>query len=178
MIAQIVPWKRHDLFLKAASILVPQYPNLRLLIVGKDPWGLHGGYYEELVRLSSEAGLKERVTFLGQREDVGTILAASDLAVLPSEKEPFGRVVVEAFWSGTPIVVSDDGAPADLVTDGETGLHFRSGDAEDLASKIHIVLSNQALGAELSRRGKRETAKYDVGLHADRVAEAYREILL
>ena len=178
VIAQIVPWKRHDLLLKAASILVHEDPDLRFLIVGKDPWGAHGAYYEDLVRLASESRLDERVAFLGQREDVGTILAASDVVVLPSEREPFGRVVVEAFWSGTPIVVSDDGAPADLVTDGETGLHFRSGDAEDLASKIHRVLSNRALGAELSRRGKQEADKYDVELHADRVAEAYGELLL
>jgi glycosyltransferase involved in cell wall biosynthesis len=136
LVAQLVPWKRHDLFIEAAAQLLSRRSDLHFLIVGSDPWGLNRAYQKMLVERANEPRLAGRVRFLGQRNDVGTILAASDIAVLPSENEPFDRVLVESWWAGTPVVATNQGGPAEIIEDGVTGLLFHKGDAKDLARQM------------------------------------------
>src|SRR5262245_23237760 len=88
-----------------------------------------------LANMVAQASLQGRVEWLGRRSpvEVYELMGRARCIVVPSEwHEPFGRVVVEALAKGTPIVVSDIGAPRDLVADGVTGFHFRSGDPLDL----------------------------------------------
>lgn len=177
MIAQLVPWKRHDLFVEAASLLAESGENLCFMIVGSDPWKVHAGYEQRLHKLVTDAGLGDHVTFAGQRNDVGAILAASDVVVLPSDNEPFGRVVVEAWWAGKPVVVSDGGGPAELVEDGRTGLVFPHGDASALACAIRRLAANPDIRGKLGEAGRREAPGYDVGVHAEAVTELYRELV-
>lgn len=177
MVAQMVPWKRHDLFVEAALKLAPGAPDVHFLVVGGDLWGLHSEYVDSLYRTASHSALQGRVTFAGRRNDVGALMAASDAIVLPSSHEPFGRTIVEAWWLGKPVVVAGEGGPLEMVVDGKTGLHFRPGDADDLAEKIGRLLENPPWGATLGECGKEETKKYDVETHAQRVAMVYRELL-
>jgi glycosyltransferase involved in cell wall biosynthesis len=66
--------------------------------------------------------------------------------VFPSEcYETFGRVIVEAFATGTPVVAAGHGAAAELVANGVTGVHFCPGDAADLAAKVLDLHSQPAL---------------------------------
>ena len=77
------------------------------------------------------------------------------MLVFPSEwYETFGRVAAEAFAAGTPVIAADIGAVAELVEHGRTGLIFRPGDPEDLATQVEWALSHPA---EL--RGMREEAR-------------------
>jgi glycosyltransferase involved in cell wall biosynthesis len=70
-------------------------------------------------------------------KEVYEMMGAANVVIVPSEwNEIFGRVVVEAFAKGTPALVSNLGAVAELVEPGRTGWQFRAGDAEDLAAKL------------------------------------------
>jgi glycosyltransferase involved in cell wall biosynthesis len=80
-----------------------------------------------------------RVEWLGHRsvEGVRRLMKDAAMLILPSEwYETFGRVAVESFAAGTPVVVASTGAIAELVDHGRTGLHFRPGDAVDLARQV------------------------------------------
>jgi len=107
--------------------------QLPLLVVGDGPLG---------PEMASAARDTPGVTWLGKRapQEVVPLLQQATCLVFPSEcYETFGRVIVEAFAAGTPVVAAGHGAAAELVADGVTGLHFRPGDATDLAAKvIHI----------------------------------------
>jgi glycosyltransferase involved in cell wall biosynthesis len=67
--------------------------------------------------------------------------ASADLFVFPSATDTFGNVVLEAQASGLPVIVSDEGGPRELMTDGETGLVFRAGSTVDLISAIRSMIS-------------------------------------
>jgi glycosyltransferase involved in cell wall biosynthesis len=86
-----------------------------------------------------QAATGGRVEWLGRRSsaEVLELLRHAAFLVFPSEwYETFGRVAIEAFALGTPVVAARIGAVAELVDDGRTGLHFTPGDAADLADKV------------------------------------------
>jgi glycosyltransferase involved in cell wall biosynthesis len=75
--------------------------------------------------------------------------------VLPSlVYEGFPMVIAEAFAAGLPIIASRLGAMAELVRDGETGLHFNAGDAADLAAKVRWAVANPQAMSEMSMRAR------------------------
>lgn len=76
-------------------------------------------------------------------EAIFPLMGEAAFLVLPSRcYETFGRVIVEAYAKGTPVVASKLGAMAELVDDGRTGLHFKSGDPIDLAEKVRRLMGN------------------------------------
>jgi len=103
MIGQLVPWKNHSDFLRAAAKVHGAAPGARFLIVGDDLFGDHPGYKEKLAALAEELGIGDAATFMGRRSDVPELLRSVSVLVLPSRREPFGRVVVEAMASGVPV---------------------------------------------------------------------------
>jgi len=110
--------------------------RLPLLIVGDGPLGPD---------VAAAAGNTPGVTWIGKRapKDIVPLLREATCLVFPSEcYETFGRVIVEAFAAGTPVVAAGHGAAAELVADGITGVHFHPGDASDLAAKV-IQLHSQ-----------------------------------
>jgi glycosyltransferase involved in cell wall biosynthesis len=124
--------------------------RLPLLVVGEGPLGPD---------VAAAAGETPGVTWLGKRapNEVAPLLRDATCLVFPSEcYETFGRVIVEAFATGTPVVAAGHGAAAELVADGSTGLHFRPGDAADLAAKVIHLNSHPAL-----RRVMRTAARSD-----------------
>lgn len=89
--------------------------------------------------------------------DVLQLLSKAAFCVFPSRwYETFGRVIIEAFAAGRPVVASNLGAMACLVRDGVTGLLFRPGDAEDLARKVNGLISNPVRLSELGASARRE----------------------
>jgi glycosyltransferase involved in cell wall biosynthesis len=177
MIAQMAPWKRHDLFLNALALLQGRDEPIHGIIVGDDIWHRNGEYIEQLHSRAKMPDLDGRITFLGSREDIGAILSASDICVLPSSQEPFGRVVVEAWMVGVPVVVSDAGGPAELVEHGHTGLCFRNGDVADLVTCISRLFEDEELRVRLAEDGKARAGRYSIENHAMAVAALYRELL-
>jgi len=94
--------------------------------------------------------------------------------VFPSEwYETFGRVAVEAFAAGTPVIAANIGAVGELVEHGRTGLHFRPGDPEDLATRVGWALSHPA---ELGRMREEARAEYEAKYTAERNYRALMEI--
>ncbi|HEY6465191.1 MAG TPA: glycosyltransferase family 4 protein [Candidatus Acidoferrales bacterium] len=93
-------------------------------------------------------------------EDLIHVLRGARFLVWPSEGlyETFGLVAVEAFACGVPVIASDLGAMAEIVRDGEMGLHFRSGEAADLAEKVAWAWNHPA---EMHAMGLAARAEYE-----------------
>ena len=77
-----------------------------------------------------ELGLTDRVTFCGKQDDVAQVISLADVMLLPSEKESFGLVALEAMACGVPTIGSNAGGIPELITHGETGYLADVGDTD------------------------------------------------
>ncbi|WP_282935604.1 N-acetyl-alpha-D-glucosaminyl L-malate synthase BshA [Paenibacillus sp. RC67] len=111
----------------------------RLLFVGEGP------ELSKVLCQVKERGLLDRVTFCGKQDDVAQLLSLSDVMLLPSEKESFGLVALEAMACGVPTVSSNAGGIPELITHGETGFLADIGDVEQMAQYVRTLLTDHAL---------------------------------
>jgi len=115
MVARVVRQKNQKLVIEAMPELLRAEPRAHFLFIGGGP------DEDELKEQVRQMGLAEHVTFLGRRDDVPRLLAASDVAVLPSLKEGFSNAVLESMACGVPMVVSNVGGNAEIIDHGENG---------------------------------------------------------
>ena len=117
------------------------------------------------------------VRFLGHREDVPRLLAASDLLVLPSLYEGLPNVVLEAMRFSKPVVATAAPGTTEVVVDGETGRLVPLKSATDLARAIQSVIEDPSLARRLGLAGRaRVEAEFRADLMIDRFASLYEEL--
>jgi glycosyltransferase involved in cell wall biosynthesis len=121
------------------------------------------------------------IEWLGRRplEEVYEIVGNASFLVFPSEwYETFGRVAIEAFAKGTPVVASNIGAIAELVDHQHNGLLFRPSDPNDLADQIEWLLAHPQKLAQMRLTARSEfEAKYTANDNCKRLIEIYQTAL-
>lgn len=169
IVGRLDPVKDHATLLKAFSRLDQ---TAHLVVVGDGP------VRAELVGLADGLGVKDRVLFLGNRNDVPAILPALDVFVLPSIAEGISNTILEAMACGLPVVASRVGGNPELVDDAATGFLFPAGDEKELAGRLKLYLENSDLRQEHGRAA-RERIEREFSLEAmvDRYDRLYRSIL-
>lgn len=178
--SQIVPWKNLHVLLDALSRVRRAAPeaDIHCLIAGADLF--HDQFqYEALLRArAQQPDLAGAVTFLGQRDDMRAVFNAGDVCVLPSKREPFGRVLIEAMACGKPVIAGNEGGAAEIVIDGQTGLLAPPGDAEALARAITRLYQTPKLARSMAEAGRqRALSEYPMARTVSRMAALYREVL-
>lgn len=126
---RLVPMKGYIVLLRAAALITKERPEIKIAIAGEGP------LKDELLAEAEKLGLKGNVFFLGFLPDTKELLAAADLFVLPSLKEPFGIAILEAMAAGVPVVATNAGGVPEIIK-GETGVVVPPGDVEELAQAI------------------------------------------
>jgi glycosyltransferase involved in cell wall biosynthesis len=140
---------------KGADTLIKAWRSVGtpLTIIGEGP---------EESRLRGIAGPDVRFAGKLSRAEVIQAMAEAALVIVPSRwYENFPMTVVEAFAVGTPVLASRIGALAEIVRDGEDGLHFAVGDADDLAAAAVNAFASPGMLALLGR-GARATYERDL----------------
>ncbi len=122
--------------------LVDSGASIALAVIGDGP------YREEME--TSLVGYPALFTGYLAGEQLQRGYASADLFVFPSATDTFGNVVLEAQASGLPAIVSDEGGPCELMIDGETGLVFRAGSKNALATAIRLMVSDPERMARMS----------------------------
>lgn len=107
-VARLIPLKRIDALIKAMFLLKDK--DIKTIIVGTGP---KRNYLENLVQ---GLFLEDQIIFLGQRNDIPSLLAASDVFVLPSESEGLSCSIIEALHSSLPIIATNVGGNFELVS--------------------------------------------------------------
>lgn len=170
MAARIVPAKGHDTALHALARLRER--RWTLLLAGDH----HGDLGPQMQTLARELGIAERVRFLGLREDVPALLAASDLLLAPSRREALSLTLLEASACALPIVASRVGGIGEVVEDGASGALVAPDDPAALAAAIAPLLADPALRAAFGARARqRFEAGFTEDAMFDRTIAVYRE---
>jgi glycosyltransferase involved in cell wall biosynthesis len=170
--------KGHLTLIKAIARLKNRYPDIWVLIVG-------GNVFEEdtdvpnfLKTKAHEFGVADRTVFTGFRNDVSRLYAAMDIFVLGTNAEPCGRVLFEAMAMKKPVVGTNNGGTPEIVVDGETGLLFNYGDAEELAVKIDYLFSSQELIQKMGNAGRiRVEENFTIEKNVQKTQTGYIELL-
>lgn len=148
IVGAITPLKGHDIFLDAAEKVLRELPNAIFAIVGNNPYVTEAGlrYEEELRRRVRNSPLRDRVKFVGFRNDVPGILSQLDVLVQPNRgPEGLGRSVLEAMACGVPVIAVNKWGPAELIQDGQTGLLFPPLDSTQLAAHMLRLGGDESL---------------------------------
>lgn len=154
--------------ISAMPEILESIPDARTVIVGD------GDQRVALERLAGEVGVAERVIFAGSRDDVGALLAASDVFVLPTHVDLLPTVVAEAMAAGLPVVASDVGGLGDMVEDDVTGILYPAGDIEALSRACVGLLADPRRRETLGRSGRLVAEeKFDIRKHVEALQRLY-----
>jgi glycosyltransferase involved in cell wall biosynthesis len=147
VIARLTEQKGHR-FLFDALATTPALAHVHVLLVGG------GDLRNELVRQARSLGLSERVHFLGPRRDLGNLLRAMDVFVLPSLWEGLPLSLVLAMGAGVPVLATAVAGVPEVVEDGRTGLLVPPGNSAALGAALARVLSDGPLRNRMASEAK------------------------
>jgi glycosyltransferase involved in cell wall biosynthesis len=162
------PYKGLDDTLRALRLLLRrgQLGDCRYVISGE------GADQPRLAALAAAEGLSQRVIFTGRVSDAELqgLFAGCEFFVLPSQKEGFGLVFIEAMAYGKAVVASTAGACPEVVLHGETGALISPGDPAGLADMLRCLLADPSLRARWGEAGcQRLMQEFTFSAFADRV---------
>jgi len=158
---------------KGLGVMLDAWRQLR----GKIPLKIMGdGPMSGLVTAAMQE--MPEIEWLGRRslEEVYEVVGKAAFLVFPSEwYETFGRVAIEAFARGTPVVASRIGAIAELVDHERTGMLFHPSDSADLATQVEWLLSHPQELSQMRREARSQfEAKYTAADNCKRLMEIYQ----
>jgi glycosyltransferase involved in cell wall biosynthesis len=155
---RLEPLKGHGLLLNALGCLAKQ-PGWSCWIAGGPQRPEEEEYFDGLRSQAIWLGIDNRVWFLGQRSDVGRLLAAADIHCQPNtQAESFGIAFVEALYAGLPVVTSDLGGAREIVQQ-DCGVLLPPGDTAALASVLFDLLRDAERRRRLGERGPARAAE-------------------
>ena len=169
-VGQFVPWKKQSLFLEAAAEVARKMPEARFLLVGDNLFSKHGaGYKRELLAVARKLGVFERVVFLGWQADMAEIWRRMDCLVHTADREPFGRVIIEAMSQRIPVIAVNSAGPSEIIEHNHSGILVRADDSRDLAAAMLTMGCDPDMRRRVGERGYRRVVE---DFSADKTGEA------
>lgn len=152
LIGRVEPRKGPDLAMRAFAEIADDYPDLRLVLMGKEMWH-QGETVDDVIASMVPEGHRGRVVRLGQVRRERALAAAKQAVafVHPAPWDNYPCAVLEAMGVGATCIVSDRGGQSEMVEDETSGLVFRANDAHALALNLRRVLQDRELKERLAR---------------------------
>lgn len=156
-IGRMVAEKGQLYLIKAIAQLKQEGIPIKCLFLGAGP--LLPGLKEKAIDL----GVHHLCIFIDPREDIERVYPQLDLFVLPSIREPFGLVLLEAMACGVPVIATACGGPSEFISPGENGELVSPRDSLALAKKITELLSDKRAAEKLAQEGfKTVKSRFDI----------------
>ncbi|MGD1048710.1 MAG: glycosyltransferase [Candidatus Krumholzibacteriaceae bacterium] len=174
MVAALRPEKNHGMLLDAAARIAERRGDFLFLIVGE------GTEAEKLHRRARDLSLGDSVRFLGRRNDVSRILAASDASALCSWPvvETFPLVVLESMACRVPVVATDVGAVREMLVDREEGFIVPPGDVSAFAEALMGLARQPEMRRETGLKAReRVVREFGIDNMINRYAVLIREVV-
>jgi glycosyltransferase involved in cell wall biosynthesis len=166
-----IPKKNHLLLLNAFNILVKEYKNIRLTIIGS------GKLEQEYNKFIKKNNLNEFIIIKGymQQKELSEEYLKNDIFILPSNNEPFGIVCLEALACGMVVIASKTQGPLSIINDNVDGILFENNDLKDLIVKMKDIVLNKEKWKNLINNALLKAKLYENKHHE--IYKIYKEIL-
>lgn len=168
--SRLHPEKRLDVLLRMMPAVLAQRPGAFLVLAGD---GEELAAYREL---ANTLGIARSVRFLGHRNDIADVLAASDVAVMLCLQEAFGFAAVEAHAIGLPVVAYRAGGLPEIVVHERDGLLAPPDDDRAFCDELVRLLRDDELRTRLGAAARDDVRRFDVMLHARVLLRLYEEL--
>jgi len=171
-VARLHEQKGHSFLLEAIPTVLARHPGTHFLFVGD-------GERREVIEADIGAkGLAPCVHLLGVRDDIPSLLAASDFFVLPSLWEGMPNAVLEAMSASLPIVASRVDGTEEVIQDGTTGVLVPPGDSAALATALERLLGQRDKAKQMGERAREAAVRdFSAARMVERYAELYNSLL-
>jgi len=166
-ISRLAADKGLDHLIEATALLPRAARHVHVVIAGDGPSS------DQLKQLANTLAVTDCVTFTGFREDVGDLLAACDLVILPSLREGLSMSLLEAMAAGKPIIATSIGSQREVASHGEMALLVPPADATALRNAILRLAGDPAL---MARLGANARAVYERSYTESRMLQAYWQL--
>ena len=168
-------WKNHPRFVQLAMACLQENPEMEFRMYGSLP-GKQTPEMELIQRIILDAGLEEKIRFMGHHPDPSAFLQEVDILCHTADKESFGRVYVEAMAAGLPVVAIAAGGALNIVEHKETGYLFEKN--EDAVARIIQLAKDAPLRQRMGEAGRqRAEAEFSLNALTHRVITLYQSVL-
>ena len=171
-------WKGFEDFIEAARLVLKEKPDTIFLLVGDSFDPEDDAYQEKCKKLVLDYGLGDSIRFMGWTNNVVDVLTSLDVFVLPSWKEPFGRVIIEAMSCERAVVATRAGGVPEIVVDGTTGIMVPPRDQVKMAEAIIYLLDHEDEARQMGIDGHRRVEQcFSIGQHVELVQKLYDSLI-
>lgn len=170
-IGRMVTEKGHVYLVEALKYLKAEWKDLLCPFIGQGP------SFPEIKKMAADLGISDMCIFFGNRKDVEHIYPIFDLFVLPSIREFFGIVLLEAMASVVPVIATASGGPLDFIKSNVNGVLVPARDAKALASEISRLLSNRDKARTIATEGRKTVEQqFNVKKIVNKIDDLYYSI--
>ena len=174
LVGAIYPLKRQEDLVAAAAILKVRGIDYTIDIIGNG----EKAYIDKLNKMIAKNNLQNRIHLTGRKDNITDYLFKSDISVVCSQSESFGRVCIESQLAGCLVIGAKAGATAEIIEDKKTGLLYECGNADSLAEKIIYVSAHTDEARQWAKYGQKEAGKIFTKENASNlVYKVYQELL-
>lgn len=166
-IAELHERKGLKYLIEAIPEVAEKFPNIKLVLVGE------GAERKNLENLIRKLKIENHVILTGRQKEIPKLLKSSDIFVLPSRREAFGLVILEAMITKLPVIASKTGGIPEIIDHGKTGLLVKPENSESIATALIDLISNPEKRAKLATSGHKLVHEK---FNAKKMAEEYEEI--
>lgn len=170
-VGNVYPHKNIEGLLTAFTTVMRRYPDLRLVLVGKEDY-----FFKRIKQEVRSRGLEQRVVFTGfvTDQDLPYLYAQARLFAFPSFCEGFGLPALEACSYGVPVVASNDSSLPEVL--GDAARYFDPHQPDEIAQAILDVLDHGTLSAQLVARGHERVKRFSWQQMAEATRKLYKEV--
>lgn len=171
-IGGLTEWRSQITLIKAIKELLDRKIKCYCVIIGD------GAEKQALATAVKELDVEAYVKLPGQRDDIGRCLESFNVYVNPAVEEGFGIAVVEAMFTGLPVVLAEAGALPELIENGSSGLLFPSKDEFALADAIEQLLLSPSLVDTIGKGAQHQAnAKFSLSVFARKWEDLYMNVV-
>ncbi|MDD5773425.1 MAG: glycosyltransferase family 4 protein [bacterium] len=151
VVGRLQDGKGHEYMLRAIPAILKNIPKVKIFIVGEETKGEEKGYRNYLENIVRELNISDDVIFTGFRSDVPAVMNSLDILILPSKREAFGLVIIEAMALGKIVIATKSQGTQEIIDDGIDGFLIPYENSEIIAQKVIDVLSDN-IGVDSIRK--------------------------